>query len=135
VVTTRACRTAAGGAGSAWMPVAAGCRLTGHGEASDPSDDPSPAAAPAAAVPPVRSSVCRDAASRRLLESRSGFWLRGGMGSNIRACACSRVRSMGRGFGLLSSFGSSAMIEPVASPVTGRGARTRAGARPPVDRR
>jgi hypothetical protein len=49
-VTARARGTAAGGASSAWMPVAAGCRLTGHAEACDPSDDPSPAAASSAVV-------------------------------------------------------------------------------------
>src|SRR6266511_3895403 len=29
-----------------------------------------------------------------------GFWLRGGMGSDTRACACSWIRSTGPGFGL-----------------------------------
>jgi len=40
-IPTRACGTASGGAGSAWMPVTAGCRLTAHADTSDPSDDPS----------------------------------------------------------------------------------------------
>src|SRR6266511_4483332 len=39
-----------------------------------------------------------------------GFWLRGGMGSDIRACVCSWIRSTGRGSGSVSSFGSSATI-------------------------
>jgi hypothetical protein len=41
-IPARACRTAPGGAGSAPMPVTAGCWLTGHADASDPSHDPSP---------------------------------------------------------------------------------------------
>jgi hypothetical protein len=41
-IPTRACGTAPGGAGSPWMPAAAGCWLTAHADASDPSDDPSP---------------------------------------------------------------------------------------------
>jgi hypothetical protein len=36
-IPTRACGTAPGGAGSAWMPVTAGCWRTAHAEASDPS--------------------------------------------------------------------------------------------------
>jgi len=42
-IPTRACGTAAGGAGSASMPATAGCWLTAHADASDPSDDRSPA--------------------------------------------------------------------------------------------
>jgi hypothetical protein len=42
-IPTRAYGPAPGGAGSASMPVTAGCRLTAHADASDPSDDPSPA--------------------------------------------------------------------------------------------
>jgi hypothetical protein len=41
-IPTRACGAASGGAGSAWMPGTAGCWLTAHADASDPSDDPSP---------------------------------------------------------------------------------------------
>jgi len=41
-IPTRACGAASGGAGSAWMPGTAGCWLTEHADASDPSDDPSP---------------------------------------------------------------------------------------------
>jgi Polyketide cyclase / dehydrase and lipid transport len=41
-IPIRACGTAPGRAGSAWMPVTAGCWLTAHADASDPSDDPSP---------------------------------------------------------------------------------------------
>ncbi len=40
-IPTRASGTALGGAGSASMPVTAGCRLTAHADASDPSHDPS----------------------------------------------------------------------------------------------
>jgi len=40
-IPTRASGTALGGAGSASMPVTAGCRLTAHADTSDPSDDPS----------------------------------------------------------------------------------------------
>ena len=38
----RACGTASGRTGSAWMPVTAGCWLSALADASDPSDDPSP---------------------------------------------------------------------------------------------
>jgi hypothetical protein len=41
-IATRAGGTAPGGAGSASMPGTAGCWLTAHADASDPSDDPSP---------------------------------------------------------------------------------------------
>jgi hypothetical protein len=41
-IPTRACATASGRAGSGLMPVTAGCRLTAHADASDPSHDPSP---------------------------------------------------------------------------------------------
>jgi len=41
-IPTRASGTALGGTGSAWMPATAGCWLTAHADASDPSDDPSP---------------------------------------------------------------------------------------------
>jgi hypothetical protein len=41
-IPTRAGGTGLGGAGSAWMPVATGCWLTAHADASDPSDDPTP---------------------------------------------------------------------------------------------
>jgi hypothetical protein len=37
--------------------------------------------------------VVKNAASRLLLESRLAFWLRGGLGSDTRACACSGIRS------------------------------------------
>ena len=37
--------------------------------------------------------VVKNAASRLLQESRLAFWLRGGLGSDTRACACSGVRS------------------------------------------
>lgn len=41
-IPTRACGAPSGRAGSAWMPVTAGCWLSAHADASDPSDDPSP---------------------------------------------------------------------------------------------
>jgi hypothetical protein len=51
-ISTRACGTASAGVGSAWVPVMAGCWLSAQAEASDASDDPSPAAA-------CRPSCCR----------------------------------------------------------------------------
>jgi hypothetical protein len=36
-IPTRACGPASGGAGSAWMPVTAGCRLSAHADKSDPT--------------------------------------------------------------------------------------------------
>jgi len=41
-IPTRGCGTAPGGADSPRMPATAGCWLTAHADASDPSDDPSP---------------------------------------------------------------------------------------------
>ena len=41
-IPTRPCGTAPGGAASAWVPATAGCWLTAHADASDPSDDPLP---------------------------------------------------------------------------------------------
>jgi hypothetical protein len=88
-IPTRACGTAPGGAGSARLPVTAACWLSAHAEASDPSDDPSPAAASSAVVPPIGPALCKKRHFNALPESRLGFWLRGDMGSDIHACACS----------------------------------------------
>jgi len=84
-VTPRACGTAAGEAGSAWMPATAGCWLAAHVEASDPSDDPSPAAASSAVVSPIGSAFVR--AASRLCWSH--LWGSG--------CEARRVRKFGRG--------------------------------------
>src|SRR6266536_3964150 len=55
-----------------------------------------------------------------------GFWLRGGMGSDTRACACSWIRSTGPGFGLRvvsRLFRDDRNRLPLRRPDEGRGPR------------
>jgi hypothetical protein len=101
-VTTRACGTAPAGVGSAGMPVTAGCWLTAHAEASDASDDPSPAAA-------CRPSCCR--LDQRLWRRRFNALLESRLGSGCAAgwdlifagarVAGSALGSVGLGLGLV----------------------------------
>ncbi len=133
-VTTRACGTAAGEAGSAWMPATAGCWLIAHVEASDPSDDPSRAAASSAVVSPIGSAFVR--AASRLCWSH--LWGSGCEAACDLISACARVAgsALQGGFGLGVVVRSSAAIETrLPLRATGRSAEARAGARLAVDRR
>jgi hypothetical protein len=69
-IPTRTSGTAPGAAGSARLPVTAACWLSAHAEASDPSDDPSPAAASSAVVPPIGPALCKKRHFNALPESR-----------------------------------------------------------------
>ena len=82
-VIARAWGTVAGGAGSASMPATAGCWLIAHAEASDPSDDPSPAAAASAIAPSIGAAFVKGPL-RGFAGVTFGFRLRGGMGSDNR---------------------------------------------------
>src|SRR4029450_14063223 len=84
------------GRGSSRMPLTAACWLSAHAEASDPSDDPSPAAASSAVVLPIGSAFAKNATTKALLESRLGFWLRGDMGSDVTRARVAGIRSTER---------------------------------------
>jgi hypothetical protein len=122
-IPIRACATAPGGAGSARMPVTAGWWLRAHAEASDPSDDRSPAAASSAVVPPIGSAFVKTPL-RGFAGVTFGLWLRGGMGSDIRACACSWTPSAERVRAPCRLSALPRRSEPATSPTTGRGAWT-----------
>jgi hypothetical protein len=101
-IPTRACGTAPGGAGSAWMPVTAGCWRTAHAEASDPSDDPSPVAASSAVVPPIGSPFVKNAAPRLCW---SHVWGSGREAAWDLRCARARLTESVLRSGLMRSSG------------------------------
>jgi hypothetical protein len=123
-IPTRACGTAPGGSGSARMPVTAACWLSAHAEAGDPSDDPSPAAASSAVVPPIGSAFAKNATSKLCW---SYVWASGCEATWDLTFTRARVAGIRATERLRASCRLSALprrSEPAISPATVRRART-----------
>jgi hypothetical protein len=134
-ILTRACATAPGGAGSAWIPATAACWLSAHAETSDPSDDPSPAADSSAVVPPSGSAYAKNATSKLCWSHVWGFGCETAWDLIFARARVSWIRSTERASGFVSSFGSSATIGTgyLSGDLVKR--EDRAGARLAVDAR